>query len=90
MILKKIFPLFILFFILASVITTVFHLPAAVTDPLKQASKFLIVTAMAAIGLNTNIIKLIKSGGKPIFLGFCCWGGITGVSLLMQHVLGFW
>lgn len=87
---KKIFPLFILFFILASVITTVFHLPAAVTDPLKQASKFLIVTAMAAIGLNTNIIKLIKSGGKPIFLGFCCWGGITGVSLLMQHVLGFW
>ena len=46
--------------------------------------------AMAAIGLNTNIVKLVKSGGKPIFLGLCCWAGITGVSLLMQHVLGIW
>ena len=87
---KKIFPLFILFFILASVVTTVFKLPAAVTDPLKEASKFLIVMAMAAIGLNTNIVKLVKTGGKPILLGFCCWGGITGVSLLMQYVLGIW
>lgn len=87
---RKIFPLFILFFILASVVTTVFKLPASVTDPLKEASKFFIVMAMAAIGLNTNIVKLVKSGGKPIFLGLCCWAGITGVSLLMQHVLGIW
>lgn len=87
---KKIFPLFILFFILASVVTTVFKLPAVVTDPLKEASKFFIVMAMAAIGLNTNIVKLVKSGGKPIFLGLCCWVGITGVSLLMQHVLNIW
>lgn len=87
---KKIFPLFILFFILASIVTTVFKLPASVTDPLKEASKFFIVMAMAAIGLNTNIVKLVKSGGKPIFLGLCCWAGITGVSLLMQHVLGIW
>lgn len=87
---KKIFPLFILFFILASVVTTVFKLPVSVTDPLKEASKFFIVMAMVAIGLNTNIVKLVKSGGKPIFLGLCCWAGITGVSLLMQHVLGIW
>lgn len=87
---KKIFPLFILFFILASVVTTVFKIPSAVTGPLKEASKFFIVMAMAAIGLNTNIVKLVKSGGKPIFLGMCCWAGITGVSLLMQHLLGIW
>jgi uncharacterized membrane protein YadS len=46
--------------------------------------------AMAAIGLNSNLIKLVKSGGKPILLGACCWAGITAVSLLMQHVLGIW
>ncbi len=56
--------------------------------PLKELSKFLIVIAMAAIGLNTNLLKLIKTGGKPIFLGLCCWAGIAGVSLLMQHVMG--
>lgn len=88
--LKKIFPFFVLFFLLASVVTTVFHLPAAVTNPLKEMSKFFIVMAMAAIGLNTNIIKLVKTGGKPIFMGLCCWIGIAGVSLLMQHLLGIW
>lgn len=87
---KKIFPFFILFFVLASVITTVFNLPAAITTPIKELSKFFIIMAMAAIGLNTDIIKLVKSGGKPIFMGFCCWVGITGVSLLMQHLLGIW
>lgn len=87
---KKIFPFFILFFVLASVITTVFSLPTSVTDPIKTLSKFFIVMAMSAIGLNTNIVKLVKSGGKPIFMGFCCWVGIACMSLFMQHVLGIW
>ena len=88
--LKRSFPFFVLFFVLASVVTTVFQLPAEVTAPLKELSKFLIVMAMAAIGLNTNIIKLVKTGGKPIFTGFCCWAGISLVSLGMQHILGIW
>ena len=45
---------------------------------------------MSAIGLNTDIVKLVKTGGKPIVMGFCCWTGITGVSLLMQHLMGLW
>ena len=87
--LRKSFPFFVLFFVLASVVTTVFQLPGEVTAPLKELSKFLIVMAMAAIGLNTNIVQLIKTGGKPIFTGFC-WLGISLVSLGMQHMLGIW
>ena len=87
---SKIFPYFVLFFLLASVITTVFQLPSAVTGPLKDLSKFFIIMAMAAIGLNTNIVKLVKSGGKPIFTGLCCWVSITLVSLGMQTILGIW
>ena len=90
---KKIFPFFILYFIGASIITTVaihFGVSASMFSPIKTLSKFFIVWAMAAIGLNTDIVKLIKTGGKPLFLGACCWIGITGVSLLMQHVLGIW
>ena len=45
---------------------------------------------MAAVGLNTDIVKLIKTGGKPLLLGAFCWVGITDVSLLMQHILGIW
>ena len=88
--LKKIFPFFILFFVLASVVTTVFNLPATITNPLKELSKFFIIMALAAIGLNTDIVKLVKTGGKPIFMGLCCWVGIAAVSLLMQHLLGIW
>lgn len=91
--LKQIFPFFILYFIAASVITTVavsLGVDSGVFSPIKELSKFFIVLAMAAIGLNTDIVKLIKTGGKPIVMGFCCWVGITGVSLLMQHLLGIW
>ena len=88
--LRNALPLFVVFFVLASVVTTVFRLPGNVTSVLKNLSKFLIVMAMAAIGLNTDIVKLVKSGGKPIFTGFCCWTGISLVSLLMQHMLGLW
>ncbi|MBQ8562780.1 MAG: putative sulfate exporter family transporter [Firmicutes bacterium] len=90
---KKSFPFFIVYFILASVITTVagsFGVPSSFFTPLKELSKFFIVLAMSAIGLNTNIVKLVKTGGKPLFMGFCCWLGISGVSLLMQHVMGLW
>lgn len=65
-------------------------LRAAITAPLKTLSKFLIVMAMSAIGLNTDIVKLVRTGGKPIALGACCWVAIACVSLGMQHVIGIW
>ena len=90
---RSIFPFFILYFILASIITTVavsMGVDASLFNPVKELSKFFIVTAMAAIGLNTDLVKLIKTGGKPLVMGLSCWIGITGVSLLMQHLLGIW
>lgn len=88
--LKRAFPMFVLFFVLASVITTVLQLPASVMAPIKELSKFFIVMAMAAIGFNTDIVELVKKGGKPIALGLCCWIGIACMSLGMQYVLGIW
>ena len=88
--LKKIFPWFVLLFLLASIVTTLLPIPAAVVSFLKNASKFFIVMAMAAIGLNTDIVKLVKTGGKPIFMGLCCWIAIACVSLGVQHLMGLW
>ncbi len=90
---KKIFPFFIVFFLLASVITTVcvsFGIDATVFSPMKDLSKFFIIMAMTAIGLNTDIVKMIKSGGKAIIMGLCCWVSISVVSLAMQHILNIW
>ncbi|RXS42244.1 YeiH family protein [Lactobacillus delbrueckii] len=91
--LKRAFPAFILYFVLASLITT-FALANGVNAnvflPLKELSKFMIIMAMAAIGLNSNIVKLVKSGAKPLLLGASCWAGITAVSLLLQRLMGLW
>lgn len=91
--LKRAFPMFILYFVIASVITTVCiqaGMDADVFAPLKDLSKFFIIMAMVAIGLNSNVDQLVKSGGRPLLLGGCCWIGITAVSLVMQHVMGIW
>ena len=97
---KSVFPTFILYFILASVITTVFGLlpenalrtfyEDTFVSAAKWTAKFFIAMAMCSIGLNTNIITLVKKGGKPILLGFCCWVAITGVSLAVQALTGIY
>ena len=91
--LKRAFPMFILYFVIAAIITTVcvhMGVDAGVFQPIKELSKFMIIMSMAAIGLNSNVIQLIKTGGKPIIVGASCWCGITIVSLIMQHVMKIW
>ena len=90
---KNAFPTFILYFVLASVFTTIcmsFGATAETFAPMKNLSKFFIIMAMTAIGLNTDVVKLIKSGTKPILLGFSCWMGITITALIVQYVMGIW
>ena len=95
---KNIFPFFILYFIAAAIITTlvgsmsenafsVFYMDTFV-KAMKWLAKFFIAMAMCAIGLNTNIVDLIKKGGKPILMGFTCWGAITAVSIGIQMLTG--
>ena len=93
--LKRTFPMFILYFVIAAIITTIcvhIHngIDAQVFHPIKELSKFMIIMAMAAIGLNSNVIQLIKTGGKPIIIGASCWCGITAVSLIVQHIMNIW
>ena len=91
--LKNIFPFFILYFIGLSILTAVlsnFGVPSTFFTPVKTLSKFFITAAMSAVGLNSNIIKLIKTGGKPLLLGASCWIVITCVSLAMQRFMNLW
>jgi len=91
--LKKIFPVFILYFILASLLTTLltsFGVSNSFFSPLKQLSIFLIIMAMSAIGLKTNLIAMIKSSGKSILLGALCWIAIILTSLGVQLLIGIY
>lgn len=86
----KSFPTFIVFFLLASLITSIFPLANGFLKAMKFLSKFFIIMAMSAIGLNTDIKKLISQGGKAIIEGALCWIGIIFMSLFMQHLLEIW
>ena len=90
----KMIPSFIVMFVIASLITTIcvggFNIDPAVFKPFKSLSVFMIVAAMFAIGLNCDLIKLIKTGAKPIFLGLCCALAITTVCLTVMNVCGIW
>lgn len=86
--LKNLLPSFIVFFLLAILISTLVPLPDVVVHSCKTLSKYFICMAMLAIGLNTNILALIKSAGKALILGLACWVVIIGVSLAMQYALG--
>lgn len=84
----KIFPWFVLGFVLTAILNTFLPIPDTVSSTLVQIGKFMIVMAMTAIGLNTNLKKLLTNGLKPICLGLCCWFVVAVVSLVVQHLIG--
>ena len=65
----KIIPWFIGGFLLLAILNSVGVIPAALSGSMKTASKFLMVTALAAIGLNTGIADFKKAGLAPMFYG---------------------
>lgn len=88
--LSNIFPYFIIFFMLASLFTTIssnLGFKPEIFKYIKFLAKFLIIMSMAAIGFNTNILKIIKTGFKPLILGFTCFISIVTVSIIMQKLL---
>lgn len=84
----KIFPWFILGFLAMSIIASVFTIPAEVVSETKSASKFLMVCALAAIGLNTSFKDMKKSGIKPMIHGFIISALVVIVALVVEIALG--
>lgn len=82
---KKIFPWFIASFALASLARTVFagNVDAEIFSVLASAGKFLVIAALSAIGLNTNLSALFKNGRRPIFLGLVCWIALCAFSFAL-------
>jgi len=86
----KVFPWFIIGFVLAAIINTFAGLSANASNLLSDVGKFMIIMAMTAIGLNTNLKSMLSSGYKPIILGLCCWFAVAGVSLIVQIMMRAW
>ena len=85
---KSVFPWFILGFLAMSLLCSVGVIPAGLATTLKSISKFLMVAALAAIGLNTNFAALCKSGAKPMLHGFIISLLVVLVAIAVEYVLG--
>ena len=86
--LSKIFPWFILGFLAMSIVASLFTIPSEIVSETKSASKFLMVCALAAIGLNTSFKDMKKSGIRPMFHGFIISALVVIVALLVELALG--
>ena len=84
----KIFPWFILGFVAMSIVASVFTIPAAVVSGTKSVSKFLMVCALAAIGLNTSFSSMKKAGIRPMIHGFIISALVVIVALLVEIAMG--
>jgi uncharacterized integral membrane protein (TIGR00698 family) len=72
-------PLFLIMFFVLMTGNSLLPIPAAFTDIAALISKTALITAMAAIGLKTNISDLFSLGAKPVLL--------IGVQALIMSVI---
>lgn len=84
----KIFPWFILGFLAMSCIASLISLPSEFVGATKSVSKFLMVCALGAIGLNTSFDKMKKSGVNPMLHGFIISALVVVVALLVEIGMG--
>ena len=86
--LSKIFPWFILGFLAMALLASIFTVPAGLVSSTKSISKFLMVCALAAIGLNTSFSGIKKSGIRPMIHGFIISVLVVIVALLVEMGMG--
>jgi uncharacterized integral membrane protein (TIGR00698 family) len=86
----KVFPWFVLGFLFAAVLNSSSLIPTSITMTLALTGKFMIIMAMAAIGLNTSIQAFVKSGPKALLLGAATWSAVMLTSLAVQIYTRIW
>lgn len=84
----KIIPWFICGFLALAILNSIGCIPVAVSGVLKSTSKFLMVTALAAIGLGTSITDFRKAGLAPVFYGITIDTLVTLTALVVIWCMG--
>lgn len=82
--LAKVFLWFALDLVATAIISTFIPPPVGAGKTLTTFGKFMIVMAVAATGLNTNLVDLAKHSWRSIVFDLSCWAILTAASLAMQ------
>ncbi len=84
----RLVPWFILWFLAASLLVSTELLPVGLTAWLPKVGKFLIVVALAAVGLNADLKAIARTGWRPLALGAILWVLVAVTSVLVQRLMG--
>ncbi|MBR4892542.1 MAG: putative sulfate exporter family transporter [Clostridia bacterium] len=84
----KIIPWFIGGFLLLAIANSVGLIPLGVSNIMKTLSKFLMVSALAAIGLGTSLADFKKAGLSPMFYGITIDTLVTLTALIVIWCMG--
>jgi uncharacterized integral membrane protein (TIGR00698 family) len=84
---RRVFPWFVLLFLLVVTVNSFGVFSPQVASTISDVGKFSMVMALGAIGLKTDGKKLLRSGYKPMLLGFAVSFAVVVVSLLVQMML---
>lgn len=84
----RLFPWFIIGFLALAVLNSTGAIPANASSMMKELSKFLMVAALAAIGLNTDFRSMRKAGMKPMLHGFIISALVVVVALAVEMAMG--
>ena len=85
---SSIFPWFILGFVALTMVNSTGVIPNEFGLLAKDISKFLMVAALAAIGLNTDVTEMKKSGIAPMVHGFIISALVVIVALVVEYFMG--
>lgn len=85
---RRIVPWFIVWFLVAALVNTAGVVPATWHGGITELATFLISVALAAIGLQTELGRLVRTGARPLALGFALWLAVAAASLFIQHATG--
>ncbi|MBE6363481.1 MAG: putative sulfate exporter family transporter [Lentisphaerae bacterium] len=85
---RGLFPWFILGFLALAAINSTGIIPAEISGMAKGASKFLMVSALAAIGLGTSFQDMKKAGLNPMLHGFIISALVVVVAIAVEWCMG--
>ncbi|WP_410049190.1 YeiH family protein [Staphylococcus felis] len=84
----NIMPQFIIGFMLASLISTIFNFSTDIIALFKTIAMFLITMALAGVGLSVKIQHFKSAGFKPLLLGLITWCILILTSLMILLITG--
>jgi uncharacterized integral membrane protein (TIGR00698 family) len=83
-------PGFVIGFVGLCLVSTWFPLADGARPWVLTFNQFLLATALAAMGLETDLRKLSGRGARPLVLGAAGWLFIAGLSYALIRTFGYW